>query len=75
MTKEQIHEAIDRLSPDQLNQVQTVLEQLSHEDPRERWRSIAGLKVPAVWPPDYGDFKAVRLTGEAVADQIIRERR
>ena len=46
MTKEQIHEAIDRLSPDQLNQVRTVLEHLSREDPRERWRSIGGLKVP-----------------------------
>jgi hypothetical protein len=75
VTKQQIHEAIDRLSPDQLNQVQTVIEHLSHPDPRERWRSIAGLKVPEVWPPDYGDFQAVRLTGEAVADQIIRERR
>ena len=75
MTKEQIHEAIDRLSPDQLNQVQSVLEQLSGEDPRERWRSIAGLKVPAVWPPDFGDFSAVRLTGESVADQLIRDRR
>ncbi len=75
MTKEQIHEAIDRLNVDQLSHVEAVLEQLSREDPRERWRSIAGLKVPAVWPPDYGDFKAVRLSGEAVADQIVRERR
>ena len=75
MTKEQIHEAIDRLSPDQLNQVQTVLEQLSREDPRERWRSIAGLSVPPVWPPDYGDFTAVTLSGESVADQILRDRR
>jgi hypothetical protein len=75
MTKEQIHEAIDRLSPDQLNRVQSVLEQLSCDDPRERWRSIAGLSIPAVWPPDYGDFRAVLLTGESVSDQLIRERR
>lgn len=75
MTKEQIHEAIDRLNPDQLNQVESVLEQFFSDDPRDRWRNIAGLKVPAVWPPDYGDFKAVRLPGESVADQLLRERR
>ncbi len=57
MTKEQIHEAIDQLNPDQLNQLQSVLEQLSRDDPRERWRRITGLKVPAIWPPDYGDFQ------------------
>jgi hypothetical protein len=75
VTKEQIHEAIDRLNPDQLSHVQSVLEQLSGDDPRERWKGISGLRVPAVWPPDYGDFRAVRLTGESVADQLIRERR
>jgi hypothetical protein len=75
MTKEQIHDAIDRLSPDQLNQVRTVLEQLSREDPLERWRSIAGLGLPVAWPTDYGDFTAVTLLGESVAEQLIRERR
>ena len=75
MTKGQIHEAIDRLNPEQLNRVESVLEQLSGDDPRDRWRKIANLKVPALWPPDYGEFTAVRLAGESVADQLIRERR
>ena len=60
MTKGQIHEAIDRLNPEQLNRVESVLEQLSGDDPRDRWRKIANLKVPALWPPDYGEFTAVR---------------
>ncbi len=77
MTKEQIHEAIDRLTPDQLTQINAALEQISHEDPRERWRSIPGLKLPEIWPPDYGDFNPIKLTGEgeSAAEQLIQERR
>ncbi len=75
MTKEQVHEAIDRLTEDQLNKVEAVLEQLDREDPRKRWKSIRGLRVPEEWPPDYGEFEAVRVEGEAVSDQVIRDRR
>lgn len=74
-TKEQVHEAIDRLNDEQLNKVQAVLEQLSTEDPRERWRSIPDLRVPEEWPPDYGDFEPVKLDGEPVSERLIRERR
>ena len=30
-----------------------------------------------IWPPDYGDFRPIRLAGEgeSVAEQLIRERR
>jgi hypothetical protein len=75
MTKDQVHEAIDRLTDDQLNQVRAVLEQLSAGDPRGRWRNIPGIRLPAVWPPDYGDFRPVEVPGEPVSEQLIRERR
>jgi hypothetical protein len=75
MTKEQVHQAIDRLTEEQLNKVQAVLEQLHTDDPRERWRSIPGLRIPEEWPPDYGNFEPVRLDGESVSEQLIRERR
>jgi hypothetical protein len=75
MTKEQVHQAIDRLNDEQLNKVQAVLEQLHTDDPRERWRSIPGLRIPEQWPPDYGGFDPVRLEGEPVSEQLIRERR
>jgi hypothetical protein len=75
MTKEQVHQAIDRLTEEQLNKVQAVLEQLHTDDPRERWRSIPGLRLPEEWPPDYGNFEPVRLDGESVSEQLIRERR
>ena len=42
MTKEQMHEAIDRLTEKQLNKVEAVLEELEREDPRERWKGILG---------------------------------
>lgn len=75
MTKEQVHEAIDRLTEEQLNKVQMVLEQLDTEDPRGRWKSIRGLRMPEEWPPDYGNFEPVRVEGEAVSEQVIRDRR
>ncbi len=75
MTREQVHEAIDRLTEDQLSRVQEVLEQFSADDPRGRWRRIAGLRVPDIWPPDYGDFTPVRIEGESVSEQLIRDRR
>ena len=74
VTKEKLHQAIERLNDEQIGRVQAVLEQLS-ADPRERWRSIPGLGVPEQWPPDFGDFEAVKLDGEPVSEQLIRERR
>jgi hypothetical protein len=74
-TKEQVHQAIERLSDDQLSKIQAAIEQLTADDPRERWRSIPGLQLPDVWPPDYGDFQPVKLEGESVSEQLIRERR
>ena len=75
MTKEQMHKVIDRLTEEQLNKVAAVLKELEGEDPRERWKSIRGLRVPEEWPPDYGEFEAVRVEGEPVSEQLIRERR
>jgi len=75
MTREQVHEAIDRLDEGQLDEVRTVLEKISATDPRERWRRIPGLQMPDRWPPDFGDFQPLKLDGEPVSEQLIRDRR
>lgn len=75
MTKEQVHEVIDRLTEEQFNKVQAVLEELDAEDPRERWKAIPGLRTPAHWPPRFGKVERLQVEGELASEQLIRERR
>ena len=75
MTKEQMHKVIDRLTEEQLNKVEAVLEQLDTEDPRERWKTIPGLRVPEEWPPRFGKVERLQVEGESASEQLIRERR
>ena len=46
-------------------------------DPRERWKDIPGLRLPAQWPPKYFlGLRPVRLErSNSVSEQIIRNRR
>jgi hypothetical protein len=41
----------------------------------ERLKAIPGLKVPDHWPPHFEKFEPIKVEGEPVSEQLIRERR
>jgi hypothetical protein len=36
---------------------------------------IPGIGMPKHWPPRFGDFEPIKVEGEPVSEQLIRERR
>jgi hypothetical protein len=42
---------------------------------RERLKSIPGVQLPYHWPPRFEKFEPLRVEGEPVSEQLIRERR
>jgi hypothetical protein len=40
-----------------------------------RLNSMPGVKLPDHWPPQFENFEPVKLEGESVSEQLIRERR
>jgi hypothetical protein len=78
MTKEEVHEAIDRLNDDQLRPVATLLEEILPlgEDPvLHRLKGIPGIRLPAHWPPRFEKVEPLEIEGELASDRLIRERR
>jgi hypothetical protein len=61
---------------------QALAERLAHEgasaqaDPVwERLKMIPGVKLPDHWPPRFEKFEPLRVEGEPLSEQLIRERR
>ncbi len=78
MTKEEVHEAIDRLNEDQLRPVATLLEELLPSGKDKLWeqlKGIAGIRLPAHWPPRFGPVERAQVEGEMASERLIRERR
>jgi hypothetical protein len=68
-------------TPDEILE-QALAESMAHEaasapaDPVwERLRMIPGVKLPDRWPPQFEKFEPLRVEGEPVSEQLIRERR
>ncbi len=68
-------------SPEEILE-QALAERIAHEaapasaDPVwERLKMIPGVKLPDRWPPQYEKFEPLRVEGEPVSEQLIRERR
>jgi hypothetical protein len=38
-------------------------------------KSVPGIKLPDHWPPRFEKFEPLRVEGEPVSEQLIRERR
>lgn len=67
------------LSPEEILE-QALAERLAHEaapaDPVwRRLRRIPGVELPDHWPPQFEKFEPLRVEGEPVSEQLIRERR
>lgn len=78
MAKEEVHDAIDRLSEDQLRPVARLLEELlpGAEDPvLERLKAIPGIRLPAHWPPRFERVEPLEIGGELASEWMVRERR
>jgi hypothetical protein len=41
----------------------------------QRLKAIPGVKLPDRWPPRFEKFEPLRVEGEPVSEQLIRERR
>jgi hypothetical protein len=41
----------------------------------QRLKSVPGIKLPDHWPPHFEKFEPLRVEGEPVSEQLIRERR
>ncbi len=74
-SREDLHRAIDQLSEDQLRQVSAVVERLLQPDWWQRLARIPGVRMPAEWPGQFENVERVRVEGELVSEQLIRERR
>lgn len=74
-SREELHRAIEQLSEDQLRQVSVVVEGLLHPDWRRRLAGIPGVRMPAEWPGKFERVDRVRVEGELVSEQLMRERR
>lgn len=74
-SREELHRAIEQLSDDELRQVSAVVERLLQPDWGRRLAGIPGVRVPAEWPGKFESVERVRVEGELVSEQLIRERR
>jgi len=78
MTKEEVHQAIDRLNDDQLRPVATLIEELLPRNTASLWeglKCVPGIRFPGHWPPRFGSVERLRLDGDLASDQLIRDRR
>jgi hypothetical protein len=41
----------------------------------QRLKTIPGVKLPDHWPPRFEKFEPLRVEGEPVSEQLVRERR
>ena len=77
-TRNELHEAIDRLNDEQAEQVMALVHQLLTQKPDPLWeclKTIPGLTVPDHWPPQFAEFEPLPVEGEPASEQLIRERR
>ena len=47
----------------------------SHDPVWERLQTIAGVKLPAHWPPQFKSVEPLNVQGEMPSERLIRERR
>ncbi len=58
-TRNELHEAIDRLNEEQAEQVLALVQHLLAQKPDPLWeclKTIPGLTLPDHWPPQFGYF-------------------
>ncbi len=77
-TRNELHEAIDRLNEEQVKQAMALVQQLLTHKPDPLWeclKTIPGLTLPDHWPPQFAEFEPLEVEGEPASEQLIRERR
>lgn len=76
-TRQDLHEAIDKLTDDQLEKVIKAVKPIVESNPYEILKNAPGIRVPDEWPPQYPVFEPIKISleGELPSEQLIRERR
>jgi hypothetical protein len=77
-SRDELHEAINRLTEDQALKVMGVVRRFLYDgsDPVvERLSAIPGIRMPASWPPRFKPVRPLSAEGELASDRLIRERR
>ena len=73
----QLHQAIDKLTDKQVESVKhnvdMLLEQANNDDLHELLR-IPGIRLGRAMDPDRMRFEPIKVDGELVSEQLIRER-
>ena len=73
--REDLHQAIDHLTEEQLSAVAEAIEKIQNSNPRIVLKDLSGFRLPAHWPPQFSDFEPLPSGGELASEQLIRERR
>jgi len=77
-TRDALHAAIDQLDDSQLAELMATAERLRNQTQESTWerlRNIPGIELPSDWPARFESFEPIRVEGEPVSQQLIRERR
>jgi hypothetical protein len=76
-TRQDLHEAIDKLTDDQVKQVIQAVKPFLDVNPYELLKGTPGIRVPDHWPPRYHKFEPIEISqeGERPSEQLVRERR
>lgn len=76
-TRQDLHEAIDKLTDDQVKKVIEAVKRVIASNPYELLKGAPGIRVPDEWPPEYQVFEPIKISqeGELPSEQLIRERR
>lgn len=76
-TRQDIHEAIDKLTDDQVKKVIEAVKPIVESNAYEILKGCSGIRVPEQWPPEYQVFEPIEISpGEELpSEQLIRERR
>lgn len=74
-TREELYQVLESLTEEQMREALEKIRPMVKEDPFAGLRGVAGIYVPEKWPPEYEKFEQVKVEGEPVSEQLIRERR
>jgi hypothetical protein len=72
--REEINEVLQDLDDEQLQQVLQAIKPIVN-DPFAGLRGVPGIHLPEHWPPEFEEFEPIKVEGEPVSEQLIRERR
>jgi len=75
-TRQDLHEAIDKLTDNQVQKVIEAVKPIVEASPQELLKRAPGSRVAEQWTPEYPVFEPIKVTGDELpSEQLIRERR